>query len=74
MTYSVTVIYSPQQVTIPMDVLCSVLQVRKSKVKASAWMPLGEGPLPGSLLPLFCCVLTGWKGHEATSYGSRAGI
>lgn len=35
---------------------------------------LDESPLPGLLLPLFCCVLTGWKGHEVTSYRSRAGI
>ena len=36
-------------------------QVWKSKIKASALLGSGEGPLPGCRLLTYCCVLIWWK-------------
>ena len=40
------------------SLLFTVLEARKSKIKAWVWFLYGEGPLPGSYLLLSCCVFT----------------
>ena len=38
------------------DLLLTVLEAEKSKIKAPAWLPSGDGPLPGSwpMPPTMC--------------------